>query len=108
MCSNFHSRTVLVKEMLQVSKNGNKKYGVKKQDASRINLVEDLNRAIWPSNDINKFLTLLQEAGPEYMDVRHGSRHETFLHRFGFYLHNYTILFLFSTDILWFQHNYPI
>ena len=43
--------------------------------------VDSLHNAIWPTTDIDVFLKLLDEGGKECLDMRHGPRHETCLHR---------------------------
>ena len=54
---------------------------IRKQEECVNHYAEALNKAIWPSTNIEKFVTLLQDAGPEYFNLRHGSRHDTCLHR---------------------------
>ena len=68
----------------------------KKHIYSPTNVAEALNQAIWPSTDVDKFVQLLNEAGDEYLNVQHGPRHDTCLHRFG----------LLTLKSLWLQDAY--
>ena len=54
----------------------------KKHIYSPTNVAEALNQTIWPSTDVDKFVRILHEAGDEYLNVQHGPRHDTCLHRF--------------------------
>ena len=52
---------------------------IKGQDKT---FLEDLHNSIWPSTDIDRFVSLLHHGGPECVNARQGARHETCLHRF--------------------------
>ena len=55
---------------------------IRKQEETCNQYAEAMNKAIWPSTDVDKFIRLLHDAGPECLNLRHGSRHDTCLHRF--------------------------
>ena len=44
-------------------------------------IIEALNNSIWPVTDMEAFIALLDEGGKEVLEMRHGSRKETCLHR---------------------------
>ena len=47
----------------------------------KVEFIEALHNSIWPATNTETFLTLLDEGGKECLDMRHGARHETCLHR---------------------------
>ena len=44
--------------------------------------VEALQNSIWPKTNAETFLNLLEEGGKEYLEMKHGPRQETCLHRY--------------------------
>ena len=64
------------------------------------NFAQAINNAIWPSTDVDRFLSLLEQAGNDFLNVRHGSRHDTCLHRSGTYLF---YIYIFALIVLY-QH----
>ena len=56
-------------------------FSTKKQDNPCNDLAQAINRAIWPSTNVERFNVLLQQVGPECLNIGHGSRHDTCLHR---------------------------
>ena len=62
--------------------------GVDDQNVSPANkdrddIIEALHDSIWPVTNIEAFVALLDEGGKECLEMRHGSRKETCLHRCG-------------------------
>ena len=43
--------------------------------------LERLQNAIWPNTDLQSFVEMLDEGGKDCMEMRHGKRQETCLHR---------------------------
>ena len=61
------------------SVNGEKVYLNNKE---KEDYIEVLHNAIWPTTNIETLLALLDEDGNDkLLDIKHGSRHETCLHR---------------------------
>ena len=56
---------------------------IRKQEESCNQYAEALNNAIWPATNVDEFLRLLEETGTVCFNLRHGSRHDTCLHRYG-------------------------
>ena len=48
----------------------------------RDHIIEALNNSIWPRTNIDALVALLGEGGKEVLEMRHGSRKETCLHRY--------------------------
>ena len=91
--------------MAQVYDNDKNHYSVKKQDAYKSDLSDAIHRAVWPCTDVDRFLSLLEKAGPEYLDVRHGSRYDTCLHRFDLsYFHEINKLIIASIIIKYYKN----
>ena len=59
---------------------------IRQQEESCSHFAESLNKAIWPSTNVDKFIKLLQETNYKCLNVRHGSRQDTCLHRFEIYI----------------------
>lgn len=55
---------------------------IRKQEESCNQYAEALNKAIWPATNVDEFLRLLEETGTVCFNLRHGSRHDTCLHRY--------------------------
>ena len=56
----------------------NKRIPIETQDATP---AEELHNSIWPSTDIDAFVRHLDKGGNEILNVRHGPKHDTCLHR---------------------------
>ena len=77
-------RIVFIKKKMQLFNHDERKFNVfstKKQDNPCNDVAQAINRAIWPSTNVERFNVLLQQVGPECLKIGHGSRHDTCLHR---------------------------
>ena len=57
---------------------------VKQRNGSECNdmFVEELHNSVWPVTNVDKFNQLLDASNITYLEVKHGRRQETLLHRY--------------------------
>ena len=67
---------------------------------------ESLNKAIWPSTNVDKFIKLLQETNYKCLNVRHGSRQDTCLHRFEIYIRYWFFIRMYYCTICTIHFNW--